>query len=232
MSAVHHPEPEALSKLTLFQRVSAEDRQRVAAASRLVAFARGEPIFAEGDVPDSFLTVIVGRVKIYKRLPNGKEIILQIFSVGDLLGAVAAYEGRTYPATAQAIEETTCLQIARPAFFSLLEQSPTLLRGVLSSLTMRLIELTDRVAQLSGPHVDARFARLFLKLADQFGRAERGGTYVPFPLSRQELADLTGTTIETCIRIMSRWNRERVLLTERDGFVILNRAALDGLSAQ
>jgi CRP/FNR family transcriptional regulator len=83
---------------------------------------------------------------------------------------------------------------------------------------------------MMGGRVEARFARLFLKLAEQIGRQERGGIYVAMPLARQELADLTGTTIETAIRIMSRWQKEDVVRTEKDGFVILDRHALEGVA--
>ena len=112
-------------------------------------------------------------------------------------------------------------------FFALLEQHPALVRGLLSGLTLRLAELTRRLAELTGARVEARFARLFLKLADQIGRRDRGGVLVPMPLSRQELADLTGTTIETAIRIMSRWQKDDVLHTDKDGFVVLDRALLE-----
>jgi CRP/FNR family transcriptional regulator len=78
--------------------------------------------------------------------------------------------------------------------------------------------------------VEARFARLFVKLADQIGKAERGGVFIAMPLTRQELADLTGTTVETSIRIMSRWQKDEVIHTEKDGFVVLDRAALDEMS--
>ena len=87
------------------------------------------------------------------------------------------------------------------------------------------------------PHRSARsshlanFARLFLKLADQLGQQERGGVFIPLPLARQELADLTGTTIETAIRIMSRWGKDDVLRTEKDGFVLIDRATLETLAA-
>jgi CRP-like cAMP-binding protein len=226
------PNPDLLARLPLFQRVRTEDRARVAAAGRLQTYERGEDLFQEGDDPHMFVTVVDGRVKIYKRLASGKDLILQIFGVGDPLGAVAVYEGRPYPASAQAIESTTCLLLPRQAFFSLLEQSPLLVRGVLSGLTLRLIELTERLTELTGSAVEARFARLFLKLGDQFGQARPEGLFVPFPLSRQELADMTGTTIETCIRIMSRWGKDDVLLTERDGFLLMNRRMLENLSAQ
>ena len=78
---------------------------------------------------------------------------------------------------------------------------PTLVRGLLGSLSLRLVQLTTRLAELTGGRVEARFARLFLKLAEQLGRPERGGIFIPLPLTRQELADWTGTTIETSIRI-------------------------------
>jgi CRP-like cAMP-binding protein len=224
--------PDLLARLPLFQRVLPEDRARVAAAARLQTFERGDDVFHEGEEPHAFVTVVEGRVKIYKRLPNGKELILQIFGVGDPLGAVAVYEGRPYPASAQAMEPTTCLLLPRQAFFSLLEQSPLLVRGVLSGLTLRLIELTERLTELTGAGVEARFARLFLKLGEQFGQKRPEGVFVPFPLSRQELADMTGTTIETCIRIMSRWGKDDVLSTERDGFLLMNRRMLEELSAR
>jgi CRP/FNR family transcriptional regulator len=135
------------------------------------------------------------------------------------------------PASAVALEPTECLVVARQDFFRLLEQHPALVRGLLSSLTIRLAELTRRLVELTGARVEARFARLFLKLADQMGRPERGGTYVAMPLARQELADLTGTTIETAIRIMSRWQKDEVVLTDKDGFVITDRAVLEAAAA-
>lgn len=225
------PNPDVLARLPLFQRVSPADRARVAAAGRLRTFERGDDVFEEGDEPHAFVTVVDGRVKIFKRLANGKDLILGIFGVGDPLGAVAVYESRPYPASAQAIESTTCLLLPRQAFFDLLEQSPLLVRGVLSGLTLRLIELTERLGELTGAGVEVRFARLFLKLADRFGQPRPAGTFVPLPLSRQELADMTGTTVETCIRIMSRWGKEQVLVTERDGFTLVHRRALEELSA-
>jgi CRP/FNR family transcriptional regulator, nitrogen oxide reductase regulator len=122
--------------------------------------------------------------------------------------------------------------IPRAEFYRLLETQPSLVRGLLLGMTTRLVELTNRLAELTGGRIEPRFARLFLKLATEMGRAERGGTFVPLPLSRQELADLTGTTIETCIRIMSRWNKDDVVRTEKDGFVVLDRGELEQIAAE
>jgi CRP/FNR family transcriptional regulator len=226
------PSADLLARVPLFQRVGPDDRARVAAASRVHQYARGDEIFQEGEDPQVFVTVLEGRVKVYKRLMGGKDLILQIFGVGDPLGAVAVYEGRPYPASAQALEPTTCLLLPRQKFFSLLEESPSLVRGVLSGLTLRLIELTDRLTELTGAAVEERIARLFLKLGAQFGHPRGEGIFIPLPLSRQELADLTGTTIETCIRIMSRWGRDGVITTEREGFLVVNRTVLEQLAEE
>lgn len=229
---MEHPSTELLSQIGLFRRVIPEDRERLALVSHLRQYERGDLVFDEGDPSDFFFIVVTGRVKVFKRAPNGHDRILEIFGPGGLLGAVAAYEARPYPACAAAMEATTCLLTPRPAFFALLEERPSLVRGLLGSLSIRLMELTARLAELTGGRVESRFARLFLKLGSQMGRPDRGGVFVPMALSRQELADLTGTTIETCIRIMSRWSKDNVLLTDKDGFVILDRPALEALAEQ
>lgn len=195
-------------------------------------YRRGETIFSEGDAAESFFVVAAGRVKIAKMTPAGNELILEIFGVGDPLGAVAVYEGLPFPATATAIEDTTCVLIPRQQFFALLEQYPSLVRGLLLGLTTRLVEMTNRLAELTRTRVESRLARLFIKMADQSGRTDTRGLVIPTTLSRQELADLTGTTIETAIRIMSRWHKHGIVLTEKDGFVIADRKTLETLALQ
>ena len=213
-----------------FRRLSAEDRERVASVARIKTFAKGDAVFAEAEPSDFFYSVASGRVKVVKMLPSGKEVILDVFGAGEPLGAVAVYEGRPFPASAIAMEDTSCILVPRASFFALLEQHPTLVRGILTGLTLRLIELTKRLAELSGGRVEARFARLFLKLAQDVGKPRAEGTFVALPLSRQELADMTGTTIETCIRIMSRWGKDEIVRTEKDGFTVLDAAALEALA--
>jgi CRP/FNR family transcriptional regulator len=225
------PDDDLLRRLSFFRRLSPELRARVSAVARLKSHDRGELIFAEGDPAHAFMTIVSGRVKVFKSTPAGKEIILEIFGAGDPLGAVAVYEGAPFMASALALEPTEVLNIDQRAFFRLLEDDPAMVRGLLSGLTIRLAELTRRLAEMSGARVEARFARLFLKLTDQIGRADHRGLFVPMALTRQELADLTGTTIETAIRIMSRWQKEDVLHTEKDGFVVLNREALEDAAA-
>ena len=218
---------EAIRGAAIFRALPPEDRSRVAEVSVVRSYDKGEALFAEGDPSDFLYTVLSGRVKVVKSMASGKEVILEIFGPGDPVGAVVAYEGRPFPATAIALEPTSCLLLRRGPFFSLLERHPTLVRGFLIGLTQRIVELTRRIPEVAGSRVETRFAHLFLKLADKMGRPGAEGVTIPVALSRQDLADLTGTTIETAIRTMSRWGKEQLVLTERDGFLIPDRGQLE-----
>ena len=222
---------EMLRRTTIFRRLSPEDRQRLAAVARTQEFGKGDLLFSEGDASDYLYTVVTGRVKVFKSTPRGTDVILELFGPGDPVGAVAAYDARAYPASAVALEPTTCVLIPRQSFFALLESHPTMVRGLLGGLTHRLVELTNRLTELSGGKVEARLARFFVKLADDMGQKRTDGTFIPLVLSRQEIADMIGTTIETSIRVMSRWGKDGVVRTDKDGFTIVDRSALDLLAA-
>ena len=221
---------EALRGSTLFRRLKPEDRQRVAAVATVRAFDKGDTLFREGDGSDPLYTVLSGRVKVFKTTARGTDVILELFGPGDPVGAVAVYESRPYPASALALEPTSCLLIPRQAFFSLLEGYPTIVRGLLVGLTHRLVELTNRLAELSGGRIEGRLARFFLKLGTDMGQRRDDGVFIALVLSRQELADMIGTTVETAIRIMSRWGKDGVIRTDKDGFVIVDRAALEAVA--
>jgi CRP-like cAMP-binding protein len=220
---------EAVLRVTpVFRALAPADRRRVAEAATIRHYRKGERIFEQEAPADAFYTIATGRVKIFRMLPTGKDLILEVFGPGDPLGALAVYNDRPFPASASALEDAVCVVIPRLAFFTLLEQYPSLVRGLLLGMTTRLVELTNRIADLSAGRIEPRVARLFLKLARDMGRPDRGGIFVPLTLSRQEVADMVGTTIETCIRIMSKWGKQDIVRTEKDGFVI---PVLDALEA-
>jgi CRP/FNR family transcriptional regulator len=212
--------------------LNAEDRQRIAAVANVRQFEKGETLFNEGDASDFLYTVLAGRVKVFKMTARGSDVILEIFGAGDSVGAVAVYEARPYPASAMALEPTSCLLVPRQAFFAMLDTHPTFVRGLLVGLTHRLVELTNRLTELTGGRIEGRLARLFVKLADDMGQRRPDGIFIPMQLSRQELADMIGTTIETSIRIMSRWGKDQIVRTEKDGFLVVNHEALETLALE
>ena len=221
---------EWLAGATIYRRLAEEDRRRLARVAQVRSYPRGKLIFAEGDPSTFFITVASGRVKVFKTTAAGKEVILELFGTGDPLGALAAYEGRPFPASAMALDPTTCILLPRDAFYALLEQTPSLARGLLAGLTLRLIQLTTRITELSGGGIEPRLARLILKLADDGGRPGASGTLIPLRLKRHELADFVAPTTETAIRLMSRWSKAGMVRTQREGFLVADRAALERLA--
>jgi CRP-like cAMP-binding protein len=214
-----------------FRRLSPVDLERLAAIAVSRIYRKGDVVFSEGDAPAYLHAIASGRVKMVKRMPSGKEVILEIMGPGDPLGAVVAYEDRPYPATAVALEDVEALLLPRSELFSMLEQHPSVVRGFLSGMARRIVELTQRIPEVAGGRVETRFALLFLKLGENLGQAEGGVIFIPLPLSRQDLADLTGTTLETSIRVMSRWGKEGVVSTAPDGFRIADRELLGRLAS-
>jgi CRP/FNR family transcriptional regulator, nitrogen oxide reductase regulator len=199
-------------------------RDAVEPLCRMRGYEKGETIFREGDPADRIHFVYAGRVKIVKSA-GARDIILEILGPGEPVGAVAAFERGNFPASAVTIEPASIVSIPEREFFALLERRPDMTRRMLAGLTMRLMMLNKRLADMSGS-AESRAARLFLTLAERMGRKSAEGTVIPLALSRQELADLIGTTLETAIRLMSRWQKEGVVITGSDGFVIPDLAAL------
>jgi len=190
----------------------AEDREALSPLCEMRGYEKGETIFSEGEPADRIHFLFVGRVKIVKAGP-GRDLILEILGPGEPVGAVAAFEGRPFPATAVTLEPSGIVSIPERAFFALLDRRPEITRRLLAGLTMRLMNVNRHMADLLGS-VEYRAARLFTTLASRMGQKRPDGIFVPLALARQEIADLLGTTIETAIRIMSRWQKDGLVDTE------------------
>lgn len=214
--------------IPLFQNLKPAEREKLRPLVRMKTYEEEETIFREGDAAVSLHFILGGRVKIVKTAPDGRDVILEILGPGDPVGAVAAYEERDFPASAVALESTTLMSVPRHEFFSLLASNPALARGLLLGLTRRLMEMTRKLAERS-TRVEYRIARLFLTLCDRVGRCDGPAYFVPLLLSRQEIADLVGTTQETAIRVMSRWSKEGLVVIEERGFRISSRASLEDI---
>ena len=121
-------------------------------------------------------TILAGRVKVFKTTSRGTDVILELFGPGDPVGAVAApySRGRIRRAPSRSRQRPACVG-PTAAFFSLLETHPTMVRALLGGLTLRLVELTNRLAEMSGGRIEGRLARFFLKLAQDLGQSRADG---------------------------------------------------------
>jgi cAMP-binding proteins - catabolite gene activator and regulatory subunit of cAMP-dependent protein kinases len=203
------------------------DREALEPLCQMRRFEKGQAIFHEAEPAERIHFVVAGRVKIVKAV-GAREIILEILGPGEPVGVVAVFERRAFPAGAVVMEESTILSIPEREFFQLLESRPEMTRHVLSGMTMRLMTMNKRLADMTGS-VEVRASRLFVTLSERLGVPRDKQIFIPLALSRQELADLLGTTLETTIRLMSRWQKESLVLTEHGGFIIPDVQALRAL---
>jgi CRP/FNR family transcriptional regulator len=223
-------EPVPFDAIPLLASLRKEDRAEVAPLCRLREYDKNDIIFNEGDPADRIHFVVRGRVKIVKSA-GSRDVIIEILGDGEPVGAVAVFERRPFPAGAIALEWSTILSIPEREFFALLERRPEMVRHLLAGLTMRLITVNKRIADMTGS-AESRAARLFATLADRVGVAREKAIFVPLPLSRQEIADLIGTTLETAIRLMSRWQKDEIVITEKSGFLLPDVKAVREMASE
>ncbi len=208
-----------------------DDRAALAPLCELTAYEKGVAIFQEGDSAERIHFLFVGKVKIVKAGPE-RDLILEILGPGEPVGAVAAFERQPFPATAIALEPSGTISIPERRFFELIERRPEITRRLLAGLTLRLMAVNRRMADMTGS-VEYRAARLFRTLSQRIGQARpAGGVFIPLALSRQDIADLAGTTIETAIRVMSRWQKEGIVETDKQGFLIRDAARLAAIAPE
>ncbi len=215
----------ALAASPMFQHLPGPLRGRVARLATLWDLDKADALWNAGDPADTLTVIVSGRVKVVKHVDTG-DVILEMFGPGEAVGAVAVYNQMPYPATAIAMEPSTLLRLPRRDWFDLLERDPGFARAMMLAMTRLNMALTRKLAAMHGTRVQTRIASLFLSLAGRMGRETPEGTEIPLTLSRQEIAEMVGTTVESAIRVMSRWNREGLLLTGRERFVIPDRERL------
>jgi len=186
------------------------------------SFTPDEFIFWDGDTPDWFYIIAEGKVKVLKYSSLGKEFIIAFFGPGEMFGEVAVFENKPYPASAQAIAETKVLGIKRDDFLSFLVNRPQVALKIITVLSGRLRDAQGRLRDLAGERVEQRLARTLLMLSSKLGPT--------LPFTRQEIADMAGTTTETAIRIISQLKDRGIIRSVRGRIIVLDETKLRLLS--
>jgi len=221
----------ALRGNPVFAGLPARELEVLAGSSREDNFRARDFVFMEGDPARWLCIVLSGRVKIVRHSRTGKDVVLEVLGPGEIFGGVAVIEKRPYPAAAQAMESTAVLKIPAEALIPATEHHPAIIKEMALMMGRRLRAAHDSVKSLSVDPVEARLAAALARLADRDGARTKAGLALPFHLTRQSLADMTGTTVETTIRIMSRWLKDRLVIDEGGRLVIVDRAALGEIAA-
>ena len=218
----HSGKAQILRKSSIFSSLSDDELGELADLSIKHSFMPNEFIFWDGDDPVWFYIVAEGKVKVLKHSSLGKEFIIAFFGPGEMFGEVAVFENKPYPASAQAVTETKVVGIKREDFLSFLANHPQVALRIINVLGGRLRDAQGRLRDLAGERVEQRLASVLLMLSAKLG--------LTLPFTRQEIADMVGTTIETAIRVMSHLKDRGIIRSVRGKVIILNEEKLRLLS--
>ncbi len=223
--------PDPLSKIPLFEHLSSRERSKIAGEVVETHYRKDEFIFREGDQATSFHILKAGTVKCVKTSSEGKQVTLKVLMPGDLFCCDAAVlDNGTHPGCAQPMGDVSVLSLSKDAYYALLRRNPEAALQVIQYLGARLNEAQETTKVLALNPAEQRLAALLVKLADRAGLREGNHVRLTVRLTRQDLADMVGMTVETATRIMGRFKRDKLVSGTAKSLVICNLAKLQQLA--
>lgn len=214
------PNPESSTDPAFFAGLTAAEIVRVRSAGRLQTIPSGSFIYMQGDPAVSAYLIEKGRVRLSQVTPEGQQVLLRVIGPGNMFGTVALSRIEVYPVSAEAAEECTVLVWPRRLLVSLVEQMPKLALNAIEMMAGHVQEFQDRFRELATQRVERRLARTLLRLASQAGKKTDEGILIDLALTRQDLAEMTGTTLYTVSRILSQWETQGLVRSGRERVVI------------
>jgi len=219
-----------LKKSIFFSSVAEATQKEISRLFIEEKYQRADYIFFEGDGPEWFHIVKEGKVKLVKHSNTGKDVILQVFVPGDMFGEASLFDRKPYATSAQAMEPSIILKLSRKDFLYFFGRHPFVATEMIMELGRQLREAHAAIKSLAVDRVEQRIANILLKLADKLGTPAEGGTLLNLSLTRQDLADMAGTTVETTIRVMSRFTKTKIIKPVNGKIFILKPKVLQKIS--
>lgn len=212
--------PAILSTLPLFRSIPQQDLEAIYQAARRSRASEGEILFHQGDEAEHLWLVVAGRVRLFQVTPEGEQVILHIAGPGEALAIVAVLSHFPYPVSAQAMETCTLLRWQADQMHAFMLRYPRLALNAVDILAGHIRTFQDRIRELATERVERRIAHTLLRLARQVGRRTPEGVLLDLPLTRQDLAEMCGTTLYTVSRTLKAWEQAGILVTGRARVVI------------
>ena len=177
-------------------------------------------LYMQGDEAETFLLLVKGRVKLSQVTLEGHQVILRYAAPGESFGVIAALSGTDYPVAAQTVEDSQVLSWNQATMQRLMSQYPIIALNALRIMSERVREFQDRIRELSTERVERRIARALIRLARQTGRKVDEGVLIDLALTRQDLAEMTATTLYTVSRTLSQWESKGLIKSGREQVII------------
>jgi len=216
----------SLHQSDLFKRLTSEQLAGIVKKGRTITLQPKSVLFHQEEPAHSCFLVNRGRLKLTKLNEQGKEVILRYIGSGELTAAIAVLKNWTYPVTAEAIEETDVVGWDKSTMVGLMRQYPDIAINLLGIVLERIEDVQHRYLEVCTEHVDQRIARSLLRLMRRAGSKTSEGIHIDIPLSRQNIADYSGTTLYTVSRTLSAWKKKGWVQSGREQIVVTDPHAL------
>lgn len=216
----------ALCASPLFEAMRPEELDQILEFATERRVPRGGAIFQKDDPGSSLLAVLAGRVRISMVSAEGKELTLNVINPGEVFGEIALLDGKPRSADATALEATVLLAVERRHFLPFLRRNEDLYLRLLAVLCDRLRRTSVALEEIALFDLEARLARLLVKLAADYGRSVDGGTRIDIRLSQRDIATLVAASRESVNKQLSHWRDEGVLAMEGGHLVLRQPSAL------
>jgi len=216
--------PKDLKQVVVFQNATDDDLDLILKNSISRSIEEGGFFFMQGDEATYLYILTSGQVKLMQSNPSGQQVNLRTIVPWQMFGALGAVrnDGAPYPATAQTLEDSTALAVPSLFLRSILPTRPYLSFGLMNLMTSYIQEMQARYRELATEKVEQRVANALIRLAGQAGIKSEKEAGIELSLSRQDVAEMTGTTLYTVSRLLSDWERKGILKTGRERIAIIN----------
>ena len=212
---IHH-----LETVPIFKDLEAQQLAAVMRAGRQRNVEANTFLYMQGDEATAFYLLLEGSIKLTQVTLDGQEVILRYAAPGEVFGLIAVLAEQTYPVSAFTVNACQMWVCQQSEIRALMSQIPSIAINALGIMSGRVREFQDRIRELSTERVELRVARTLLRLAHQMGKKVPEGVYLDLPISRQDLAEMTGTTLYTVSRTFSKWETTGLIKTGREQVII------------
>ena len=204
-----------LTGLPPFRKLTRPQIREILNAAQALRFDPGIAVFSEGEPVERFFLLLDGHIRVIRTTPGGDQIILLHIAPGQLFGIGAALGRMTYPATAMTADECIALCWPNRLWSEFTTRYDGFATETYKTVGERVGEINNRIVELATQQVEQRVACAILRLINQMGQKVEGGIEVGFPITRQNISDMTGTTLHTVSRLLSAWERDGIVMSER-----------------
>lgn len=216
---------------TLLEGLTDDQQREVLEKSRVRMVAAKEILATEGEPVEFAALVQLGHLKLSRSAPDGTEVIVRYMGPGEPFAAIAVLPGARFPITATAVTPLRLLIWPAADMRVLSDRIPQLKTNLMSAMSGHMSGALARVQELTSDRVPQRVARALVRLARDSGERTPAGWRIVHPITRQELAELTGTTLFTVSRLVSAWESEGLLRTSRGAMTVVDPDALEDTAA-